>query len=94
MFRMAGMTLNLVVFTFNIVYALLFVVKIPQIIKIVQASSVEGLSLLSFLLELVALTSTAAYSFAKGFPFRYKPIVYGYHQPVQIMIHITVSIST
>ena len=76
MFKMAGMILNLVVFTFKVVYAFLFVVKIPQIIKIVQASSVEGLSLLSFLLELVALTSTAAYSFAKGFPFRYKTIVY------------------
>ena len=72
-------------------YALLFVVKIPQIIKIVQASSVEGLSLLSFLLELVALTSTAAYSFAKGFPFRYKTVMYGYHQPVKIRIVATVS---
>ena len=45
-------------------------VKIPQVIKIVQASSVEGLSLPSFLLELIALTATASYSVAKGFPFR------------------------
>lgn len=44
-------------------------IKIPQVIKIVQASSVEGLSLPSFLLELVALTATASYSVAKGFPF-------------------------
>ncbi|XP_068686582.1 mannose-P-dolichol utilization defect 1 protein-like [Montipora foliosa] len=44
-------------------------IKIPQIIKIIQASSVEGLSLLSFLLELTALTATASYSAAKGFPF-------------------------
>lgn len=44
-------------------------IKIPQIIKIIQASSVEGLSLLSFLLELIALTGTASYSLAKGFPF-------------------------
>jgi len=44
-------------------------IKIPQIIKILQASSVEGLSLLSFLLELIALTATASYSFAKNFPF-------------------------
>ena len=48
-----------------------FAVKIPQIIKILQASSVEGLSLLSILLELVATTATATYSFAKEFPFRY-----------------------
>ena len=48
-----------------------FVVKIPQIIKILQASSVEGLSLLSILLELVATTATATYSLAKEFPFRY-----------------------
>jgi len=47
-----------------------FAVKIPQIIKILQASSVEGLSLLSILLELVATTTTATYSFAKEFPFR------------------------
>jgi len=46
-----------------------FAVKIPQIIKILQASSVEGLSLLSILLELVATTTTATYSFAKEFPF-------------------------
>ena len=48
-----------------------FAVKIPQIIKILQASSVEGLSLLSILLELVATTTTATYSVAKEFPFRY-----------------------
>ncbi|KAL9965803.1 hypothetical protein ACROYT_G029650 [Oculina patagonica] len=45
------------------------IIKIPQIIKILQASSVEGLSLMSFLLELVAMTATATYSFAKAFPF-------------------------
>ena len=54
----------------NFIKNILFAVKIPQIIKIVQASSVEGLSLLSFLLELVALTATATYSYAKAFPFR------------------------
>ena len=48
-----------------------FPVKIPQIIKILQASSVEGLSLMSILLELVATTATATYSLAKEFPFRY-----------------------
>lgn len=45
------------------------IIKIPQIIKVIQASSVEGLSLLSFLLELIALTATASYSIAKKFPF-------------------------
>lgn len=44
-------------------------IKIPQIIKVVQASSVEGLSLLAFVLELVALTANATYSYAKAFPF-------------------------
>ena len=52
---------------FNIIF---FPVKIPQIVKVVQASSVQGLSLLSFLLELVALTTTVAYSLTKAFPFR------------------------
>lgn len=56
---------------FIIGHVIFFAVKIPQIIKILQASSVEGLSLLSILLELVATTATATYSFAKQFPFRY-----------------------
>ena len=56
---------------FKIVPPFPFAVKIPQIIKIIQAASVEGLSLSSFLLELIAITATASYSLAKGFPFRY-----------------------
>ncbi|XP_027045324.1 mannose-P-dolichol utilization defect 1 protein-like [Pocillopora damicornis] len=44
-------------------------IKIPQIIKVIQASSVEGLSLTAFILELVALTTSGTYSYAKSFPF-------------------------
>ena len=58
----------LLMIIFNIIF---FPVKIPQIVKVVQASSVQGLSLLSFLLELVALTTTVAYSLTKAFPFRW-----------------------
>ena len=45
-------------------------VKLPQIIKVLQASSVEGLSLLSFITELITMTGTFSYSSARGFPFR------------------------
>ena len=45
-------------------------VKLPQIIKIVRASSVENLSYLAIIQELAAVTFTGAYSFAKSFPFR------------------------
>eukprot|EP00762_Andalucia_godoyi_P003596 ANDGO_00658.mRNA.1 Mannose-P-dolichol utilization defect 1 protein homolog len=41
--------------------------KVPQILKIHGARSVEGLSLLSFFLELLAFTITGLYSFSKGF---------------------------
>lgn len=44
-------------------------VKLPQILKIVNAKSAAGISFLSVLLELIAVTSTASYSFAKGYPF-------------------------
>ncbi|XP_054724889.1 mannose-P-dolichol utilization defect 1 protein-like [Uloborus diversus] len=44
-------------------------VKLPQIIKIVNAKSAEGLSFLGILLELIAITSTASYNYAKGYPF-------------------------
>ncbi|XP_032243230.1 mannose-P-dolichol utilization defect 1 protein isoform X2 [Nematostella vectensis] len=45
------------------------IIKIPQIIKVVNAGSVVGLSLMSFFTELVATTATSAYSLVKGFPF-------------------------
>lgn len=46
-------------------------VKVPQILKILHARSVENLSYLAFLLELAAVTFTCTYNYAKGFPFRY-----------------------
>jgi len=45
------------------------IVKIPQIIKVLQARSVVGLSLLSLILELLALLFTTSYSIHQGFPF-------------------------
>uniref|UniRef100_A0A8C6UTE2 Solute carrier family 66 member 3 n=1 Tax=Neogobius melanostomus TaxID=47308 RepID=A0A8C6UTE2_9GOBI len=44
-------------------------VKLPQIVKLVRASSAEGLSLQSVLLELVAITGTMTYSIINRFPF-------------------------
>ena len=48
----------------------IFSVKFPQILKILNAKSAEGISFLSVLLELIAVTSAASYNFAKGYPFR------------------------
>lgn len=44
-------------------------VKFPQILKILNAKSAKGISFLGILLELIAVTSSASYSFAKGYPF-------------------------
>ncbi|XP_063229797.1 mannose-P-dolichol utilization defect 1 protein homolog [Bacillus rossius redtenbacheri] len=44
-------------------------VKVPQILKITRAKSAEGLSIFSILLDLFAITSSAAYQFNMGFPF-------------------------
>ncbi|XP_049800631.1 mannose-P-dolichol utilization defect 1 protein homolog isoform X2 [Schistocerca nitens] len=44
-------------------------VKVPQITKILNAKSAEGISFASVLLELSAITSSASYSFTRGFPF-------------------------
>lgn len=44
-------------------------VKLPQIVKLLRASSAEGLSLQSVLLELVAITGTMTYSILHSFPF-------------------------
>ncbi|XP_065178371.1 mannose-P-dolichol utilization defect 1 protein-like [Sycon ciliatum] len=44
-------------------------VKLPQIIKILKAKSVVGLSLSSFLLELMAYIFTMSYNVVQGFPF-------------------------
>ncbi|XP_068685913.1 mannose-P-dolichol utilization defect 1 protein-like [Montipora capricornis] len=51
------------------VVALAVIVKLPQIIKVLRASSVKGLNVLSFLTELMTQTATFSYSAAKGFPF-------------------------
>lgn len=47
-----------------------YVVKLPQMIKIYNAGSVGGLSLTSFLLELMAVTCTMTYNIANHYPFR------------------------
>ena len=45
-------------------------VKLPQILKIFQAKSGAGLSMPSLCLNLAALTTSNAYGFNSGFPFR------------------------
>ncbi|XP_064615370.1 mannose-P-dolichol utilization defect 1 protein-like [Liolophura sinensis] len=44
-------------------------VKLPQILKIISAKSAEGISFVGVILELAAISSTAAYGFAHSFPF-------------------------
>ncbi|KAM7302828.1 mannose-P-dolichol utilization defect 1 protein [Ixodes scapularis] len=44
-------------------------VKVPQIVKIVQAQSAEGISVTSVLLELIGVTASTAYSYAQRYPF-------------------------
>lgn len=44
-------------------------VKVPQILKIVNSKSVEGLNLFSIFLEIFVITLNLSYSFVKGFPF-------------------------
>ena len=48
----------------------LVLVKFPQILKVLRASSVEGLSLVGFVTELATQTVTFSYNSARGFPFR------------------------
>lgn len=45
------------------------IIKLPQLLKILSAQSASGLSFSGTLLELIAITFTAAYSYAKQFPF-------------------------
>jgi mannose-P-dolichol utilization defect protein 1 len=47
----------------------LLAVKVPQIVKILRAGSVQGLSLLAVLLEVCFGLFTFTYNFAKEFPF-------------------------
>lgn len=44
-------------------------VKVPQILKILNGKSAEGLNLFSIFLDLFAITFNLSYSFVKGFPF-------------------------
>lgn len=44
-------------------------VKVPQILKIWNAKSAEGLNLFSIFLDLFAITFSLSYSYVKGFPF-------------------------
>ncbi|XP_060080368.1 mannose-P-dolichol utilization defect 1 protein-like [Ylistrum balloti] len=44
-------------------------VKLPQIIKISQAKSAKGISFMSVLFELIAVSATTAYGYAMRFPF-------------------------
>eukprot|EP01137_Pigoraptor_chileana_P019809 Opistho-2@81342 len=45
------------------------IVKVPQIVKIVSAKSVHGLSLASFLIELFGYSIAVAYNYTHKFPF-------------------------
>ncbi|KIX07039.1 uncharacterized protein Z518_05016 [Rhinocladiella mackenziei CBS 650.93] len=45
------------------------IVKVPQIIKLVQSGSSEGLSFTSYLLETASFVITLAYNVRNGFPF-------------------------
>ncbi|KAK3094688.1 hypothetical protein FSP39_004947 [Pinctada imbricata] len=44
-------------------------VKIPQLVKIINNQSAQGISLMAVLCELFAVSATTVYSFAKSFPF-------------------------
>ncbi|KAK7480584.1 hypothetical protein BaRGS_00028160 [Batillaria attramentaria] len=45
------------------------IVKLPQIIKMLQAKSGAGISLMSVTFELIAISATWSYGFAQKFPF-------------------------
>ncbi|CEJ85388.1 Putative Polyketide synthase [[Torrubiella] hemipterigena] len=45
------------------------IVKVPQILKLVNSQSAEGISFLSYLLETVAYLITLAYNYRNEFPF-------------------------
>lgn len=45
------------------------IVKVPQILKLLQSKSGEGVSFLSYLLETAAYLISLAYNFRQGFPF-------------------------
>ena len=45
-------------------------VKVPQILKLYNAKSGEGLTMVSLVMELFAIAANLAYSYRNGFPFR------------------------
>lgn len=45
------------------------IVKVPQIIKLLNSKSAEGVSFLSYLLETAAYLISLAYNYRQGFPF-------------------------
>lgn len=56
--------------TFIIPFPLPVAVKFPQISKIWSNQSAEGVSFLSCLTDLFAVSIYTCYSFVRGFPFR------------------------
>ena len=58
-------------FTSYYVHLNTILVKLPQIIKMINARSAENISYLATIQELAAITFTITYNFAKSFPFRY-----------------------
>ncbi|XP_054003138.1 mannose-P-dolichol utilization defect 1 protein homolog [Hylaeus anthracinus] len=44
-------------------------VKVPQIVKILQSKNAKGINIFSVLLDLFAITAMVSYSFISGFPF-------------------------
>ncbi|XP_043511804.1 mannose-P-dolichol utilization defect 1 protein homolog [Frieseomelitta varia] len=46
-----------------------FLVKVPQILKILKNKSAEGINVFSVLLDLFAISAMVSYSFVSGFPF-------------------------
>ena len=44
-------------------------VKVPQVLKIMASGSAEGISFMSILLELIAITFSGVYGFSNNFPF-------------------------
>lgn len=47
-----------------------FAVKVPQILKLFNAKSGEGINLTAIFMELFAISANMAYSYRNEFPFR------------------------
>lgn len=55
---------------FVFLFDLFLLVKLPQIMKIVNAGSGQGISLIAVMCELFAISATTTYGYAMSFPFR------------------------